>query len=483
MSGTNRTREGVGFDDYMSEADTTLWVGERDPRLRSTIVSVWLLDRMPDAGDFEEMLAEAVEAIPRLRQRVVRDPYDIAPPRWEDDPNFDPRFHLRKLHLGGTGTLRDLFDTAEPIAMQAFDKDRPLWEFYLIDGLEDGHAGVIFKLHHAVSDGVGLIQMTRSMVEKEPGDAKARRRSRGRTTQPAAAPRTQRELISDAIGHRTTQGVQNARRVWSGASDLLSNFVRDPGKTIDRTREMVGSVGRLLEPITEPKSPVMRERGMALALDGFMVPLDEMKQVARSMGGSVNDVFVTAVVGGMRLYHEHFGQPVDELNMMMPINLRQDDEQGRKAGNQFAPARMLVPAGIVDPQERLRAIQARVREQRDEVALPYSEDVLGVVNRLPEAITSKLMEGLTTAVDLVTSNVPGPRRPIYTSGARIVQQFPFGPPAGAAVNITLFSYAGQCHVGINADRAAVTDPGLLSECIQKGFAEMLPENAESSNPA
>ena len=87
----------VEFDDFMSESDTAIWVGERDPRLRSTIVSVWVLDRMPDEGDFEEMLAESVEAIPRLRQRVVRDSFEIAPPRWEVDPNFDPKFHLRKL--------------------------------------------------------------------------------------------------------------------------------------------------------------------------------------------------------------------------------------------------------------------------------------------------------------------------------------------------------------------------------------------------
>ena len=120
------------------------------------------------------MLAESVEAVPRLGQRVVRDPYEIAPPRWENDPHFDPRFHIRKLHLGGLASLRELLDLAEPIAMQAFDKDRPFWEFYLVDGLEGGRAGVIMKLHHAVSDGVGLVKMTGSMMEKEPGAARAR---------------------------------------------------------------------------------------------------------------------------------------------------------------------------------------------------------------------------------------------------------------------------------------------------------------------
>lgn len=462
----------VEFEDYMSEADTSLWDSERDPRLRSTIVSVWVLDRMPDEGDFEDMLADSVEQIPRLRQRVVRDDYGIAPPRWELDPNFDPRFHLRKLHLGGDGELRDLLDVAEPIAMQAFDKDRPLWEFYLVDGLRDGKAGVIMKLHHAVSDGVGLVKMTKSMVERGPGEAKSRR-VRKVADLVTPKPATRQDLVRDGLRHRVEVGRRNARRLFSGAAEALSDFVRRPAETLERAQATLGSVRRLLEPITEPLSPVMRDRGMALSLDGFTIPLEDLKRTGKAMGGSVNDVFVTAVAGGLKRYHEHFGKPVDELNMMMPINLRTDDDKGNKAGNQFAPARLRVPVGIEDPLERLEAIQERVRAQRAEAALPYLDDILGVMNQLPSAALESLMEGMTTSVDFVTSNVPGPRRPVYTAGAKIEHQFPFGPPAGAGVNITLFSYAGNCHVGINADRAAVSDPELLTESLRKSFTEIV----------
>jgi diacylglycerol O-acyltransferase len=473
----------VKFDDFMSQSDTAIWVGERDPRLRSTIVSVWVLDRMPDEGDFEDMLAESVDAIPRLRQRVVRDRFEIAPPRWEIDPHFDPRFHLRKLHLGGQGTLRGLLDVAEPIAMQAFDKDRPLWEFYLIDGMENGQAGVIMKLHHAVSDGVGLVNMTKSMVEKKPGDAKERRNTRSLSDLPKPEARTQNELVTDALAHRVEVGRNNVRRFWSGAAEVFSELVRDPSKTVAKARDMVGSVQRLLEPIKEPKSSVMRERGMALSLSAFSIPLEDIKLASRAMNGSVNDVFVTAVAGGMRRYHEHFGKPVDELNMMMPINLRGTGEDSKKAGNQFAPARLLVPIGIEDPQECLEEIQRRVREERDELALGYLDDIMGVMNQLPDTLMDRMMEGMTTAVDFVTSNVPGPRRPTYTSGARIVHMFPFGPPAGAAVNVTLFSYDGTCHIGINADRAAVSEPLLLRECIEKSLADMLSDGRLATHTA
>ena len=463
----------VHFDDWFSDTDTGLWVGERDPRLRSTVLSVWLLDRMPDEGDFEAMLVDAVVEIPRLRQKVVQDPYGIANPRWEIDPHFDPSFHLRKLHLGGEGSLRELFDLAEPIAMQAFDKDRPLWEFYLVDGLEGGRAGAIMKLHHAVSDGVGMVKMTGSMVEKERGAAARGRQAKRLADLPKPARKTAVEVVREALEQRLRADTEKTRRVLGGAATMLGDLVSKPAETAERARDMVSSIGKLLAPIDEPMSPVMRERGMALSLDAFTVPLEEIRQAAKMLGGTVNDVFVTAVSGGLRRYHEHFGKPVDELQMMMPINMRDDGDKGARAGNQFVPSRFLVPVGIEDPQERLLEIQRRVREQRDEPALPFMDDVMGVMNQLPGALMDRMMEGMVTAIDFVTSNVPGPRRPTYTSGAKIEHMFPFGPPAGAAVNITLFSYAGTCHVGVNADRAAVADPELLTECLQKGFAEAL----------
>jgi WS/DGAT/MGAT family acyltransferase len=464
----------IRFEDFMSDSDASLWLGERDPRMRSTILSIWILDRMPDEDDFEEMLVESVEAIPRLRQRVVQDSYEIAPPRWELDPDFDPRFHLRRLHLGGEGTLRDLLDLAEPIAMQAFDKDRPLWELYLVEGLERGRAGVIMKLHHAVSDGVGLVQMTDSMVETERGARGATRRVRRHLEDlPRPDPIRERQRVRDAIEHRIDTGRSRAQRFFAGVGELLADFARAPTRTLGRAWEMLGSIGHLLEPAQEPMSPLMRKRSTSRSLSAFCVPFADLKRASRAAGASINDVFVAAVAGGLRAYHAHFDTPVDELRMMMPINLRGDDEKGSRAGNQFAPARLLVPVGIEEPRARIEAIRNRVLDQRDEAALPYVEDILSVLNRLPTSVMDQLMEGILTAVDFVTSNVPGPRDTTYTSGAKIEHMYPFGPPAGAAMNITLFSYGGHCHIGVNSDRAAVEDPELLLECLKKGFDEVV----------
>ena len=456
------------YDERMGDTDALMWHIERDPALRSTIACVWILDRMPDPDRMAAVTERASRAIPRLRQRVVSDPLGLANPSWEFDPDFDLRFHLRHLRAPGAGTLRDLFDVAEPIAMQAFDRDRPLWEFYLIDGLEGGRAGVIMKLHHAISDGVGLVRMTESMVERSRDDVLSTDDLPPLPDMPA---RSIRDRLGDALRHQLRQGSQERRAVAGAAARGLGRLIRDPAGTLKSASEMAGSLGRLLRPISEPLSPIMQGRSIGLSFHGFGVPLAELKRAARVASGTVNDAFVAGVAGGFRLYHEHHGQPVDELRMAMPINLRAG-EKGRKAGNQFVPARFPVPVAEPNPIKRMKIIRARVLEQRAEPALPTFELVSGGFNRLPPALYTSYFGSMLKAVDFTTSNVPGPRFPVYMSGAKIEQMFPFGPTQGAA-NITGFSYDGQFQIGLNADPAAIADAPVLAECLQKAFGEVL----------
>ena len=167
---SDTTRPAMKFENHLSDADTLMLALETDPVLRSTILSTWVLDRVPDAERFDRKLERALRVIPRLRQRIVADPLGIATPNWERDPNFDMRFHLRRSHLGGNADVRQLLDHAAPIAMQAFDMDRPLWEMHLVEGLEGGRCAAILKLHHAISDGVALVKMTECLIERGPED-------------------------------------------------------------------------------------------------------------------------------------------------------------------------------------------------------------------------------------------------------------------------------------------------------------------------
>ncbi|HAS08922.1 MAG TPA: diadenosine tetraphosphatase, partial [Acidimicrobiaceae bacterium] len=155
------------YETRMSDSDALMWNIEKDPILRSTITAVAVLDRRPDREALLHRIDRGTRLIPRMRQRVIGNPYSIAPPRWEVDPYFDLRYHVRFLNAGGDGTLRDVLDTAEPMGMQGFDRARPLWEFVIVEGLEGDRAAIIQKIHHAITDGVGGMQMVMTMIDLE----------------------------------------------------------------------------------------------------------------------------------------------------------------------------------------------------------------------------------------------------------------------------------------------------------------------------
>ena len=166
-------------DDRMSDFDRIMWVIERNPLLRSTITAITLLDRMPDRARVIRRVDRATRVISRLRQRVVWNPYSIAPPRWEFDPHFDLSYHVRFVSAGRDSSFDDVIALVEPMVMQSFDRDRPLWEFVVVEGLANGEAALITKLHHTITDGVGAVNLMLELIdlEADPGA----RGSNGRT--------------------------------------------------------------------------------------------------------------------------------------------------------------------------------------------------------------------------------------------------------------------------------------------------------------
>jgi WS/DGAT/MGAT family acyltransferase len=331
------------------------------------------------------------------------------------------------------------------------------------------------KLHHAISDGVGLVKMTECLVEHGPDDEPVM------VPGPAAEERADKpepsgwESVTEALAHRLRDGADKWRRFGALIARNASSSVGHPVATVNEIRDTLASVGRVLAPASEPLSPIMRDRSTVVRFDYLPVPLDMLKRAGKKAGGTVNDAFVAGVAGGLARYHEALGAPVESLRMLMPVNVRASDgsEKANRAGNQFAPARFEVPVGILDPIERMRAIGKLCRAQREEPALPWIEEITNFLGVLPTFVTGSLLGAMQKTTDFTTSNVPGPRRPTWVSGARIEAFMPFGPIAGASVNVTVFSYDGIMHVGINMDRAAVVDPALLVECMRKGFEEVL----------
>ena len=451
------------FERRMSDSDALMWGIEKDPLLRSTITAVSLFDRPPDPERFRERVERGTCLIPRLRQRVVSAPFVRSPPRWVTDANFDLDYHLRWVRAPEPGNQRALLDLAEPIEMQSFDRARPLWEFTVVEGLADGKAAVIQKLHHSITDGVGAIKLAMVLfdLEREPGDP-------GQTPDPPDAEHPSPwGLALEAFQHEQRRQVGIARRGVGSAT----RAARNPLNNARSFAELAASAGRILAPATKPFSPTMTGRSLSVYFDTVTVPLDETKKAAKAAGGKLNDAFLAAVCGAMCLYHEHHGTPVEQLRTTMPISIR-DESTETLAGNQFVPARFVIPITIRDPIERMRAIRELVAFQRNEPALTFTDAIAGVLNRLPTALVTQLFGSMLKGVDFVTSNVPGVPVPVFFAGAALESQVAFGPLTGAATNITLVSYLDDLHLGVNMDRAAIPDRAFFIECLKEGFDEV-----------
>jgi diacylglycerol O-acyltransferase len=234
----------------------------------------------------------------------------------------------------------------------------------------------------------------------------------------------------------------------------------------------VQSMARMLAPAFEPLSPLTTGRSLSVRFDTITLPVSELKAAAATADAKLNDAFLAGVAGGLRRYHAAHGvDDVAALRMSMPVNIRTADTEGL-AGNQFVPTRFPIPLDVEDPVERMQAMRALVIEQRNEPSLGFVEGMAGVLNRLPRVLVGELFGKMLKGIDFVTSNVPGIPFPVYFAGAKLEAQFPFGPLAGSAMNITLLSYVDECQVGINTDPAAIPDPEVLVACLTEAFDEI-----------
>jgi len=226
----------------------------------------------------------------------------------------------------------------------------------------------------------------------------------------------------------------------------------------------------------------MRERTTRLGFGAFDVSVGRVHHAARQAKGTMNDAFVAAVVAGLGAYHEACGRSVTELRMTLPISVRAETDP--LGGNRFVPVRFVVPVIVHDPAAMIATISGLVHQWRDGPALALAGGLGVALNGLPTSALTAVFGSMLRNVDFVATNVPGPREPAHLAGAEILRQYAFAPPSGAAVNVALLSYAGQCCIGVNMDRGAIPDPGLMVRSLRAGFDEILAlaEPLEASEP-
>lgn len=456
----------LAFPDRMTDSDALMWNMERDPKLRSTVTAIMLLDRDPDWDRMVDRGERLTRMLPRLRQRVVEPPRLLGPPRYELDPDFDLAYHLRRVAAPPPGDFRTVLDFAQASAMAGLDRHRPLWEYTLFEGLEGGRAALVQKLHHSLADGVGGMQLALLTVdmEREPPEE-------------GPLPAEPQPEHVGLFGVERDALVRSARTLvdtTAQAPGLLGRAVarlRDPGGAVADLGRVAASTFRLLGPALRTRSPIMTARSTRWRYFTTEVPLDELKRAAKEGEGSLNDAYLTAVCGAFDRYHRRHGHPTPELRMTMPMNLRGEDEP--LGGVRLVPLRMLVPTAEPDPLKRMRRIHEISERVRHEPAAEITTSIASVLNRLPESAMTLVFEGMLEHVDFLASNVPGMPFRCYAGGAEILRWYGFGPCEGAAVNLTLLSHNDTCCIGVNFDAAAVPDPEVFLDCLEESFAEVL----------
>lgn len=453
---------GWGLEREMNALEAVMWRAEVDPTLRSTILALDILETAPDWDRYMAAHEWASRMVPRFRQHVIEPVYGIGQPTWIVDPNFDLNYHVRRARLAEP-TYACLLDAAQTVAMTPFDKARSPWETVLFDGLPEGRAGFVIKLHHSATDGLGAVQLLSGLHSRTaaPNPNKP---------QPAA-PESERPSHSRELARQAARDVAGAARF--GGRSLLGSLgaLRRPDRALHNAAEFAASLQRVLgDPPAQP-SPLLRERSMSWRFHALDVLFADLRGVSKPNGCSVNDAFLASLLGAFRLYHEERGCPIEAIPMAVPVSVRREGDSA--GGNKITAARIAGPVSLKDPRERMLAVRDVIRAARSEPAVEALNALAPALAWLPGHAIAQLAGGATKGSDLQASNVPGIREDVYLAGARIERSYPFGPLPGCAAMITLVSHGPYCCVGANIDAAAFKDVEGFGRCLEDGFNEVL----------
>lgn len=454
----------VRNDDRMSDLEALMWTLDKDPHLSSNFACLTMLDSMPDLDRLRERLDRATRVVPHLRRRVNPSLARMAPPSWTEDRSFDITHHVRAMALPGPGSLEQLHELAATLASDPFDRSRPLWEFVLIDGLADGSAAMLWKLHHTVTDGVGGVRMSEQFLDIEP-DA-----SLPPDLEPAEDPGPEPSFTDNALdtlrhnARRSAESVETlTRAAWETA--------RHPGRWGRIGPHTFRLTRSLAKQVTTPKpfSPLWTTRSLRHGFETLSVPFAESKAAAASHGGSLNDFFVAGTAAAVARYHDQRDASLPFARMAMPVSTRSDR---KAAGNSFAPLRVKLPLDV-DPQAQFSLAHETLDDHKDDPVIGAVEGLSGFLNLLPTSVLVRVTRAQAEGIDFATSNVRAAPFQLYVAGAALEATYPIGPLAGSAFNLTMMSYHGSLDMGLHVDLAAIPDPAELRVLLEACFQELI----------
>lgn len=453
-----------GLLSELSAFDLLMHRGEANPRTRSGIMALEILDTAPDWGEFRRRFDNASRTALRLRQRVVVPPLPVSPARWVVDPDFTLDFHVRRVRVPQPGTLREVLDLAEVMLQSPLDISRPLWTVTLVEGLEGGRAATLLHLSHAVTDGMGATAMFGEIYDLE-------RNPPSRPAPPIPVPEdvTAADLMRAGVTHLPQAVVASVSEGVTDGLSLLGRTLRNPASALFGAFDYLRSGRRMFTRAADP-SPLLRRRSLSTRTEAIEMRLGDLHRAAHAAGGSINDAYLAGLCGALRRYHEALGVPIGTLPMAVPVNLRADADPA--GGNRFAGVNLAAPVGVADPVLRIQKIRKQMISRREEAAI----DVMGAVAPLLSLLPDVALEAMSSAVissDVQASNVPVFPGETYVAGAKVLRQYGIGPLPGVALMVVLVSRGGFATITARYDCAAIADPQLFAQCLREGFDEVL----------
>lgn len=452
----------------MSPTDALFWYTEGAvPAFRPVIAALCVLDRRPRADGLSQAIETTLRLVPRLRQRVVESAWHFGLPHYVDDPHFDLRYHVRHVSVPRPGSFRNLLNLASALLATPLDRERPLWEAYRIDGLENQRSAFLFKMHHSLVDGVGALAIARGLLQRSRGATPPHVVAR---SEPYAGAADEKNLLGTVIDFGWTRASAVTQATLAAGRALVSpvetwNAAWSAARSI-RGLAADASQDAILDPIAEGAAGISRR------LDVIDVSLERLRRMKTRLGGTVNDVVLTALAGAVGVYHGERGVPVSRLHCLVPTSLRGEEER-HSFGNRFGLINVTLPVG--EPRVRRRfaqIVQQTRRAKRDGRGSLYPL-LLRSMPLLPSTAISWVAHQAFGRVNLVCTNIPGISEELYLSGAKVTAIYPFASPVeGTPLIVALVSYAGRVDIGIDTDPEAIPDPERLSTLFVEALDEI-----------
>ncbi len=419
----------------------------------------------PGAGDVLDMVASKLSLVPRYRQIVRSVPFALSRPVWVDDPHFNLSYHVRRTALPEPGGEAELRALVGRVMSQNLDRARPLWEMWVVEGLNGGRWALLSKVHHCMVDGVASTDLMAVLFDAEPTPG----RSVPEPWSPEPAPSGAR-LLGDAIVEQASSPVAAAERLIAAAR-APTRFAALLGDTARGVAGLMGAAGR------PAGSSLNGSLGPHRRWDWARGQLSDVKRIRAAFGGTVNDVVLAAITAGFRDLLEARGESTDRtLRTLVPVSVRRPGERGTY-NNRVSAMFAELPVRIEDPAERLRSITAQMaglKESRQAVAGEVLTSLSGFAPPMLLALGARLATRLPQrSLNTGTTNVPGPQFPLYLAGREMLESFPYIPLfASVRVAVAIFSYNGAVSFGVSADYDSTPDIDVLATGIERGLAEL-----------